>query len=245
MASTALYYSAHCTDSILGRVGSTIDWTKSFDGTIPESWGSYPHPPLDSDWGDFLRFVPHLIARNAVRPFSLYFDNNCNLLLLSRQAETLIGDDAAHCVQDLRPCELRFGKRSLPYTLGRVAHRFSCYRRLSLSIDLNASEFVRVDFDGHHRHGTRVLRGEAPASAAPDPIETGLRFDSVDDMRSRYRSGCQFVPTDLALRLAVLPGFFGIGWNLLVRSDIAVPMGSFPDAGLGFPYPAVRVSLAD
>lgn len=63
----------HLTDSVIGRIGTTMDWPKSLLGYDFHGWGNYrTHPLVGWVWQDVLKDETNLIARNAVQPFALF-----------------------------------------------------------------------------------------------------------------------------------------------------------------------------
>lgn len=239
---STLYVEAMQADSVLGRVGFTIDWKATLPAGLPEDWSTYPHPPLASDWRTFLAQTDQIVARNAVRPFHMYFNYQCNIIFLSSEACLLADPHLDGSVSDLRSVHLVFGKRVRDYKIGRLRLHLEWYKSDNHSLISENCVFKRVKSMEYDIHGTRVGRGNETSQDCPEPLETGLVFGSDQALRAvPYVSLSKLKPTRLCLDLQLPPVVFAFGQSVYVRHDMAFQLAALKDAGVHFPYAAIEV----
>lgn len=242
---SSLYNRAKETDSVLGRVGHTIDWTATLPDGLPDEWGTYPRPPLASDWRAFMAQTSKIVARNAVRPFHMHFDCQCNMILLSDDACRLLGPLTEGSISDLRPVDVVFGKRARHYQIGRLRLHLEWTDTDNSSLVYRGCVFERVMRMEHDIHGTRVARGQETRKDCPEPVETGLVFSSHQALRSvAYDTNTELIPRRLCLDTEHPPVVFAFGQDAYVRHDIALHLAALKDAGVNFPYAPLEVTTA-
>lgn len=238
------YLQGHLADSVLGRVGTTIDWPKSIPDGIPADWGNYVnHPPRGADWREFLKAGQQIFARNAVRPFNLYYEPTCNLIFLSEDLFQSV-DDWSDTLDDIGTCEIAFGKRR------KITARFA---RLKFGEVLQSpplspqSRFDRYNASKRHMHGTLVMRGEETNDQLPAPQATDLSFADYDayfgSRRARNDFSTKMFPTHLDLRTDKSPLMFSTPLDFYVREEIIPLILDAPTPGIGFPFPPMTVDF--
>ncbi|WP_137112187.1 hypothetical protein [Rhodobacter sp. SY28-1] len=242
---TSRYVASKVSDSVLGRVGITIDWEKSLLGGIPDNWGIDPHPPMGSDWRQFLAPAKELVARNAVRPFHFYFDCQCNLCLLSSEAFELLGESAIGAISDVQLISAAFGKRSRDFRIGRLRQHLQWHNTDNSALIYAKSSFMRVPKPEYHIHGTMVERGEETQKDCPEPLETGLVYGSDRELRAvGFDVRSEIEPTRLCFALPEPPVVFAFRQTAYFRLDVATHLASLKEAGVNFPYAPIEVITA-
>ncbi len=239
------FFESHTTDSVLGRTGTTIDWPNSIPDFDPASWDNYVHhPPTGSTWQEFLGTSPQLVARNAVKPFAVFHEHGCNLLLVRRDIEPIFGD-LSDTFSDVSTGKVSFGKRIFDYL-------FCSLRTHSpLAEDIYSPENVFSTFDTSrlHIHGTRVVRGEETTNDCPLPLETNRQFQSFDEFCAAQRALTlrlnRLAPTHLEIKASPFPLAFSTPVDLYFNAAIAKHIAEIPNAGVAFPFAPISVSFAE
>lgn len=233
------YLRGHTTDTVLGRTGTTLDWPKSIQDFDPLAWNNYvQRPPIGSDWRDHLMGRLSIAARNAVKPFALYFEHSCNLALISKTLfESAI--DWSDTFDATESGKVEFGKKTNEYQFGSLVHK-------NVLTDLPFSPnnlFSRFESDRLHMHGTRVQRGEEGTDQAPKPLNQSLSFDSVKELRDAWVSLTRLVPQHLELQSESVPKLFSTGIDIFVTEEVAEHISCSPTPGISFPYRPITVDF--
>jgi len=235
------YLLSHVTDSVLGRTGTTLDWPKARNGAIPASWRNFTlAPPLDWGWQNALDDKPRLFARNAMKPFAIYFVTTYNLILIAEPLAASVPDWVATIEAD-RSGTIAFGKRVYPYRFAALKHARLCREQSEYSAE---NTFDLYETSGYHIHGTRVQRGEQTAADGPKALRTNLRFSDYQEFRNfrRQSSGNRLVPTLVHIKTAAMPLAFSTGTDLYLSSGLANRVAEHKTPGLSFPYAPITVT---
>lgn len=234
----------HVADSVLGRVGITIDWPKSLPDYDFPGWGNYMfRPAVGWDWQNVLLEGSSLIARNAVKPFALFYYESCNLIMISEDLFQSV-PDWSDTLNDIVTGEISFGKRTRPFRFASLTFG-DTWTTPPLS---PRSQFDVFDRSRHHMHGTHVMRGEETTDQLPAPVMSDLSFASFDEFREARRSNTMsrqnLLPSYLELRTKRMPLLFCFGIDLFARDDLTALILDQKTPGIGFPFPPLSVDFA-
>ncbi len=233
------FFQAHPTDSALGRTGTTLDWPNSISDFDPAAWNNCDHaPPHGTNWRDHLTDDIRLFSRNAVKPFAIYFEWECNLILLADELmeTTNLWHDT---LTDIELGEVVFGRKCLRYWFGSL----SCENLLASGEFSAQNQFSRFNARDYHIHGTRVQRREETSDQLPQPIEVSLSFSSIDEFRNARVNLTRLVPTHLEFQVENPPKLFSIGPDVFVSDEITSEIIKAPHPGVSFPFPAISVEF--
>jgi len=218
-----------------------LDWPKTIPDFDPKAWENYvENPPFGTQLPDHLTFQPTIIARTAVKPFALYFEWSCNLVLIATEVFDAIGD-SSNTLTQIDTATVGFGKRQRPYRAGGLIFE-DVLRSLPFS---PRNTFSRIRNWDDFTHGIRVERGSRDPSDPPPASETDLSFTDFENMRKaqRLRSLTRFIPQSLSLPIASPPHLFSIHLDIFVSEALVLEIEKVRTPGIGFLYPPVVVDF--
>ena len=234
------YYNSHTTDSVLGRTGTTLDWPKSVPDFEPEDWNNYVNqPPRGTSWRDHLRATNHIVARNAVRPFALYYEPNCNLILIAEELFEAI-EDWCHTLEGVEDGVVSFGKKSRTYSFASLKYT----NVLDEAHFSPNSRFSRFATDKYYMHGTRVQRGEESTEQMPEPLDENLSFSSTEELRNGWVNLTRLVPQHIEFVADRLPLLFAAGLDLFAAEPVVKEISNYPQPGISFPFRAISAAIS-
>ncbi|MEO1640028.1 MAG: hypothetical protein AAFU41_12380 [Pseudomonadota bacterium] len=237
------FYLGHKTDSVLGREGVTLDWPLSIPGFTPELFNNFVvRPPAGSDWRNLLPPERLMQTKPSVRPFALYYEWSCNLVLL---AEGVFSRFISHrtTFTTTERGQVVFGDKALPYVFCSLVFP-SVFEEGAV---LTNSEFFLAETSGYHIHGTRVLRGEHPLETSPKVHESGITFDCHQEYKDKQKQnlGMSLLPSKVRWHGSNLPQLFATSLHLYADERTIAALSMQTEPGMGFPYQAIRVETPE
>jgi len=231
------YLRGHKTDDVLGRTGTTLDWPNSISNFDPSAWNDYVHrPPTGTKWQNLLMGQYSIVACNAVKPFAMYFEYSCNLILISKTLFDAF-DNWHDTFDEMEAGSVSFGKRVKEYQFCSLAIKNVFSEQPFSAHNL----FSRFDSSALHIHGTRVQRGEETIKQCPKALEENLSFKSAEELQKARLSLTVLVPTHIEIHSSYAPKLISTGAGLFVREDVAEKISSSQTPGISFPYKPTTV----
>jgi hypothetical protein len=193
---------------------------------------------MDTDWRDHLLEQRSIVARNAVKPFDLYFEHSCNLVLVSK---TLFGSvtDWSDTFDETEVGEVQFGRKINEYRFGSLEFK-NAFADFAFS---PKSLFSRFESDRIYMHGTQVQRGKETVDQCPMPLEENLTFGSAKELRDAWVGSTTLVPQHLEIQSEQVPKIFSTGLDLFVSEEVAERISSMPTPGISFPFRPITVDF--
>ncbi|WP_136444143.1 hypothetical protein [Pacificoceanicola onchidii] len=217
----------------------TLDWPRSIPSFDPKFWDGYvATPPHNSNWHDHLKNGTQMVVRNAVQPFALYYENPCNLVLLSEELHESIGDWNG-TIEGVKDGEISFGNQRRPYRFASL-----CFPNvLGASHFSPMNRFSRFEASEYHAHGTRVLRGMETTGQIPKALEEDLSFADRDAFNNAWQNLTKLVPQHMEFKAERPPKLFATGSDLFVIDQVVDALSKLPTPGITFPYPPISVTV--